>query len=150
MTDMAIEIHDLYKTYSEGFFVRRSVETDVSAAVFDGGQLLVTDRVERVTRYDTVSLKQESRYEPEMTTLHQVHRFFLLPFYWIFPKPGELSEVVDYLLTDRDARAWGPPRTADLSQYHDVKDIAGPLKNGAWFIVIMLTLCCFYVTRKDF
>jgi ABC-type transport system involved in multi-copper enzyme maturation permease subunit len=128
----------------------RSVGTDISAAVFDGGQLLVTDRVERVTRYDTVSLKQESRYEPEMTTLHQVHRFFLLPFYWIFPKPGELSEVVDYLLTDRDARVWGPPRTVDLSQYHDVKDIAGPLKNGAWFIVIMLTLCCFYVTRKDF
>jgi ABC-2 type transport system ATP-binding protein len=26
MTDMAIEIHDLHKTYSEGFFVRRSVE----------------------------------------------------------------------------------------------------------------------------
>ena len=128
----------------------RSVGTDVSAAAFDGDHLLVTDRVERVTRYDPDSLKQESRYEPEMTTLHRVHRFFLLPFYRIFPKPGELSEVVDYVLTDKDARAWGPPRAAELSQYHDVKDIAGPLINGAWFILIMLTLCCFYVTRKDF
>jgi len=103
-----------------------------------------------VTRYDTETLKQKSRYDPEMTTLHRVHRFFLLPFYRIFPKPGELGEVVNYLLTDEDARAWGPPRTADLRQYHDVKDIAGPLKNGAWFVLIMLTLCCFYVTRKDF
>ncbi len=128
----------------------RLVGTNVSAAVFDKSELLVADRVDRVTRYDTETLKQKSRYDPEMTTLHRVHRFFLLPFYRIFPKPGELGEVVNYLLTDEDARAWGPPRTADLRQYHDVRDIAGPLKNGAWFVLIMLTLCCFYVTRKDF
>ena len=128
----------------------RVVGSNVSAAVFDRSELLVADRVERVTRYDTETLKQQSRYEPEMTTLHRVHRFLLLPFYRIFPKPGELGEVVNYLLTDEDARAWGPPRTADLRQYHEVKDIAGPLKNGAWFVLFMLTLCCFYVTRKDF
>ena len=137
-------LHDIEQQKS------RSVGSGVSSASFDGDQLLVTDRVERVTRHDTVSLQEESRYEPEMTTLHQVHRFFLLPFYRVFPKPGELGEVVDYVLTDSDARAWGPPRSTDLSQYHEVKDIAGPLVNGAWFIIIMLTLCCFYVTRKDF
>ena len=81
-------LHDIEQQQS------RSVGSSVSSASFDGDQLLVTDRVERVTRHDTVSLQEESRYEPEMTTLHQVHRFFLLPFYRVFPKPGELGEVV--------------------------------------------------------
>jgi hypothetical protein len=126
------------------------VGSNVSAASFDGDDLLVADRVERITRYRTGSFEQETRCQPEMTTLHRVHHFFLSPFYRIFPKPGELSEVVDYLLTDKESRALGPPRIADLSQARDVIDLAGPIKNGAWFVVIMLALCCFYVTRKDF
>ncbi len=148
---LAVVLHSgtllLYDTQQD---VSHWIGSSVSAACFHQQYLLVADRVARVQRYSLDSLERESLYDPEMSTLQQVHQFFLLPFYHLFPKPGELQGVIDYLMTDEDARPFGPPRVADLSQTHEVRDLAGPVKNGAWFIFIMLAICCIYVTRKDF
>ncbi|MEE3368431.1 MAG: ABC transporter permease [Planctomycetota bacterium] len=128
----------------------RTLGRDVSAAVFDGqGDLLVADRGTRVTTYDTKSLRPKQALDPEQGVLEMVYRYGVQPLYTIFPKPGELSNVVSYVLTDSETQAMGPPVATDLRQARVKVDIQGPLWSSLAFVVVTLSLTCFYISRLD-
>ena len=124
----------------------------VSAIQFDDkGGLFVADRATRVTRYD---LNQKpfqiaDRYAPPLDTLQATYRYFILPFYTVFPKPGELGNVVNYLLTDQDTITEGSPIGADLRQTRTRLDVFGPIWSSLAFVVVMLSITCWYIHRAD-
>src|SRR4030095_9996597 len=88
---------------------------DISAAAFSGDRLLVTDRVKRVTSYHLDPFQTEDRRAPSFPPLERAYYYAIVPIYTIFPKPGELGNVVSYLLTEQETVATNP-NSADLSQ----------------------------------
>jgi hypothetical protein len=123
---------------------------DISAVAFDGSeQMLVADRTNRVTAYRLGTREVTFRYAPSLDILGNAYYYFVLPFYTVFPKPGELGDVVKYVLTDQETDAVGPPLAADLRLRRRKIDIYGPIASSLAFVVVMLSITCVYVERID-
>ena len=127
-----------------------SGQGDISAAAFNGAdRLLVTDRVNRVTSYQLEPFQTESRRAPALAVLERAYHYAIVPIYTIFPKPGELNNVVSYLLTEQETVA-ANPNNEDLSQRRVKINIYGPIWSSLAFLVVVLTFTCLYVRRTDF
>jgi len=122
---------------------------DISAAAFSADRLLVTDRVNRVTTYHLDPIQTEDRRAPALTPLERVYYYVIVPIYTIFPKPGELSNVVSYLLTEQETVA-ANANSGDLSQRRIKVNVYGPVWSSLAFLVVILTVTCLYVRRTDF
>jgi hypothetical protein len=122
---------------------------DISAAAFSSDRLLVSDRVNRVTTYRLNTLQSEDRRAPALTALERVYYYVIVPIYTVFPKPGELSNVVSYLLTEQETVA-ANTNSADLSQRRVKVNVYGPVWSSLAFLVVILTATCLYVRRTDF
>jgi ABC-type transport system involved in multi-copper enzyme maturation permease subunit len=122
----------------------------ISAVEFENNEsLLVADRATRVTKYELGSLHASQRYEPALGTLEASYRYFILPFYTIFPKPGELDNVIAYVLTDQDTQPTDPSMKGDMRQTRVQLDIYGPIWSSLAFVVVMLGITCIYISRAD-
>lgn len=123
---------------------------DISAAAFDGpDRLLVADRANRVTSYGLDPFQPDDRRAPGLTLLERAYHYALVPVYTVFPKPGELDNVVSYLLTDEDTVAVSPDRE-NLSKQRIKVDVYGPVWSSLAFLVAVLAFTCVYVVRTDF
>jgi len=122
---------------------------DISAAAFNGDRLLVTDRVNRVTSYQLDPFQSSERRAPALTTLERAYYYAIVPIYTVFPKPGELSNVVSYLLTEQETVPTNP-NSPDLSQRRVKLNVYGPVLSSLAFLVVVLTFTCLYVRRTDF
>ena len=123
---------------------------DISAATFtDSNRLLLADRGTRVTEYELEPFRVATERVPEMGTLDRVYRFTVLPIYTVFPKPGELGNMVAYLLTDQETT---PLRqdSDDLGAARIKLNVKGPVWSSLTFTVIVLALTCLYIRRADF
>lgn len=133
---------------SQGNLVRTL--QDVSAVAFDArGRLLVADRATRITVYDAALQRIAERFAPRLDMSERVYYYLVVPFYTVFPKPGELGSVVNYVLTDRDTVVNGPLLDADLRQSRTTLDVAGPVWSSLAFVVAVLAATCWYVHRVD-
>jgi len=127
-----------------------SGQGDISGIAFSGvDRLLVTDRVNRVTSYHLDPFQTEDRRAPALTLLERAYHYAIVPIYTVFPKPGELSNVVSYLLTEQETVATGPNRD-DLSQRRVKINVYGPLWSSLAFLTVVLIFTCAYVRRTDF
>ncbi len=122
---------------------------DISAFAFHGTQLMVADRVNRVTDYSLTDLSPGTTYAPAMTTAQRINYFVVNPLYTIFPKPGELDNTVHYLLTQKETTDAGLFRD-DLEQARANLHPWRPVRSSAIFVVITLILACLYIERHEF
>lgn len=123
---------------------------DISAAAFDGpDRLLAVDRATRATVYQLDPFRVEEHRAAAMGNLELGYYFGLVPLYTVFPKPGELDNVVSYLLTEQETVAIGP-NPQDLAQRRIKVDITGPIYSSLAFLGVVLALSCVYVWRSDF
>ena len=122
----------------------------ISAVAFDrDGSLWVADRTAQLTQYGLEPFSQRRRYAPQLDTLQSVYRYLIVPVYTVFPKPGELGNVVAYVLTDKETASVGPPGQADLREPHVQLNIWGPILSSLAFVGVMLGYTCWYVHRID-
>jgi len=127
-----------------------AISGDTHAVAFDAdNHLLVGDLSMRVTRYSLPDFQLVSRRDPSLGTLHAIYRYLVLPLYTVFPKPGELNNVITRLFTKDDTvTASGDENDLQETQYEI--DIQGPIISNAVFLLVVLTLTCVYISRKDF
>ncbi|HVX13719.1 MAG TPA: ABC transporter permease [Pirellulales bacterium] len=127
-----------------------SGQGDISAVAFGGDhdRLLVADRFTRVTAYELPAGRITDRRRPSLTVFERIYLYGIEPIYTVFPKPGEMSNVVDYLLTGNESVAVGP--STDLHTIRQKLDIWGPIWSNIAFIAVVVGLGCFYTHRKDF
>ena len=122
---------------------------DVSAIAFSGGnRLLVADRFTRVTEYELPSGKIVARYRTSLSVLETAYLFVIKPIYTVFPKPGEMDNVVNYLLTGSESVTVGSSN--DLQTNRPRLDVWGPIWSNLAFIAVVVGLGCLYTQRKDF
>jgi hypothetical protein len=123
---------------------------DISAATFTGNnRLLLADRGTRVIEYDLDPFQLAARRTPDMRVVERVYRYAVLPIYTVFPKPGELGEMVRYLLTEQETESIGP-EPEDLRSTHVKHNVTGPLWSSLAFTVMVLAITCLYIRRTDF
>lgn len=126
-----------------------SVGSDVSSVRFDGDQLLVADQVATVTRYNLSDFETVEEFAPELSIAQTIHRYWVMPVYTIFPKPGRLGEVVNYVLTSQNTSSENFVGRADLRQSRISTDIWGTIWSSLAFIAVVLGWTCFKITRMD-
>ncbi len=81
---------------------------DISAASFASAeQLLVADRVNRVTDYKLAGLEPINTLAPSRTALELAYYYVVVPIYTIFPKPGELDNTVQFALRGEETTDLG-------------------------------------------
>lgn len=124
---------------------------DISAVAFEGpNQLLTIDRDTRATRYELDPFRLVERMSPELNNVEIAYYYGIMPFYTLLPKPGELGNVVAYLLTDLNELQEFAQNSRDLSQHREKVDVAGPIWSSLAFLAVTLSLASLYVWRTDF
>lgn len=123
---------------------------DISAVAFArGDRLLVADEFTRVSEYRLPELTLERRLAPARSTLEQFYFYLIKPLYTVFPKPGELDNLVNYLLTEETSVATQVGR-ADLQSGRIAVDVWGPVWSSLAFVAVAVAAGCWYTARKDF
>lgn len=114
---------------------------NLAIAFNPAGNLVVADRVDRVTTYNMNPFEAVETLSPPEDTLRIVYRFAVWPIYTIFPKPGELTNVVSYVLAD-DSTSNTATTAADFNIY-------SPLINGFAFVFVLMFITCVYLQWID-
>ena len=137
-------------TNNRSFVPALNGQSDISAVAFDADStFLVADRFGRITRYSPEeSFAINETMEPEPDFVETLYTRFIDPVHTIFPKPGEMENVVTWLMTKQ--QTIGPDDTGELSASRKVIDIQEPLWSNLAFLAIMLTVTSVLITRRDF
>jgi hypothetical protein len=123
---------------------------EISAVAFAADNTLyVADGFGRVTQYDPAkSFAEIERWSPQPDTLERVYAWGVRPLYTVFPKPGEMQNLVSWLMTRQETATAGMEN--DMSAPRVVLDVWTPLWSNLAFLGVILGLTCVYLTRKDF
>lgn len=122
----------------------------ISGVAFDGpNSLLVADRANRVTRYELDPFRVAEERAPALDNWETAYYYGIVPLYTVLPKPGELSNVVEYLLTD-ESTPIGDLNSRDLSDKRKSVDVSGPVWSSLAFLIVVLGVACLYVRQADF
>lgn len=121
---------------------------DLTAINFNAeNQLLLVDEIDRVTTYDPAQgFQVVAALEPPSSGGRNFMKYGVEPIYTIFPKPGELGDLMRYLVNETAAQA----ETDDLSQQRETLNVWQPVWSSMVFITIVLGLGALYIWRKDF
>lgn len=123
---------------------------DISAAHFSAdGHLFTADRLTRITEYQPDSFEQIRQVEGETSTWEYVYRFVIVPLHTVLPKPGDLDYLITWLFTDEQSETI-PENEENLAAEREVYDLWEPVWENLAFLVVMLTLTCVYIARRDF
>lgn len=125
------------------------VDRRASAITFDQGNLVYADSLRQVRVRDLQAGNTSKVYSPKLDTLRWYYHWLIQPIYFVFPKPGELNNLIGTLLIE-DSPGISPVDGAeDLRDVRDKPNTTGPVVHGAIFVLLMLGITCAYVERLD-
>ena len=131
----------------------RVLSYNATAVAFEGKERIrVAEQGAVINTYAVDSQQLVETYRPRWTTTAFVYYYLVKPMYTLLPKPGELGDVVSYLLTQQETRTDGPPfmgQPADLREERETIDIYGPLNSSLLFVMVILGLTCLQLHRVD-
>jgi hypothetical protein len=97
--------------------------------------------------YDS-NLKATRVLAADDNKFEKAYRMVIRPIYTVCPKPGELSDLVKYLVSSEDTEEKISLVTKEI--VHQKLNIWPPLWSNLAFIVVLLGISCIHVTRRDF
>ncbi len=128
-----------------------SGQGSVSAVAFDGpNHILVVDRETRVTRYQLDPFKKESAAAAPLELVDMAYHYGVQPLYAVVRKPVELNNVTTWLLTESDQNSDDDAESEEIEESRTKLDAWGTLKHSSAFVIIVLGVTCWYISRKDF
>jgi hypothetical protein len=130
----------------------------ISAIRFDEqGKLLLANGRRSIFVYASPESDSEKAFQGLTEWPHQTYDYAVRPLYLLLPKPSEVDNIVQYLVTgkksveisgDSDGRSGGG--SGDLNQQRVTFDLSVSLWSNLAFIAVMLGLGCIYIARRDF
>lgn len=128
-----------------------------AVAFSPNGDLLVSDGRLAVRRYDVAADQSMQEWSEATTWVYPLYDKVIYPLWSVLPKPSQLDQFVPYVMSGESSvvvnERNGPPGVADvnsLEQPRQIFDINSVIRNNALFILFMLGIGCFYVSRRDF
>lgn len=126
------------------------IDSDASAIAFDEDKLAFADNKTRVRVRSLSTGETLETYWPASDWWRFSYDWVIQPIYYVFPKPGELNNLLKYLVTDESTSSFqGPQSTGDLREVRMADNIVMPVVHNLIFICVMLGITCFYVSRLD-
>ncbi len=126
------------------------IDSDASAIAFDEDNLIFADNKTRVQVRSLANGETLQTYWPDSDWWRFTYDWVIQPIYYVFPKPGELNNLLKYLVTDESTSSFqGPGSTGDLREVRMADNIVMPVVHNLIFICVMLGITCFYVSRLD-
>ena len=120
-----------------------------SIALPGNNRMLVAHHLTQITEHRLGTWEVENRRQPPAGTWTNIYRWIARPLHTVLPKPGDLDNMVMYLLSDeKSVQVAGGPQ--DLSTTRVEIDVWGPIWSNLAFVAVMLAIGCIYVQRKDF
>ncbi|MEL7498501.1 MAG: ABC transporter permease [Planctomycetota bacterium] len=120
----------------------------ISSVGFDqDSRLLVADRQDRITVYDSDSLSIVETHVASGGLFETVFRYGIRPMYYAFPKPSEFYKVVAHMSSTRDTSR---NEDVDLIGTQVSADPFSPLYSGVGFMLFMLFVSCTIFHFKDY
>jgi hypothetical protein len=108
-------------------------------------RLLAADGFGRVTGYRLEPFDRGNSYQSPLDTLEILYRHVVTPLYTVFPKPGELDNVVTYLVAGDPIvlfeQARGPREELNREERGPI-DIWPPIWSNLLFLAVVLTITC--------
>jgi hypothetical protein len=134
--------------------VRIGKQGDITAIAFSpDSRLLVADGFGRVVAYRLDPVERGNSYESPLDTLQILYRYVVTPLYTIFPKPGELNDVVTYLVAGDPVELFEQsraPRDEMPREERPPVDLWAPIISNVIFLAVVLGITCVYIERRDF
>jgi len=123
---------------------------EVSAvSLSEAGKLHVADRGKQVTVIELPTGDAVATFAAPLDTWRKIYYYAVVPLHTIFPKPGELENTVNYLLSGRETVTAGPPGSG-LGTMRIKADPWTPVWSSLAFTVVVLAFGCYYVKRQEF
>ncbi|MFM2093957.1 MAG: hypothetical protein RIS70_1081, partial [Planctomycetota bacterium] len=127
-----------------------SEQGGICAATFVGdNDLLVGSQSNRTMRYDVSTWKRKEAYAGSSTIWEKAYYYVVRPLHAVLPKPGELSDTLQFLVSGKRLVA-KDSRQTDLQTAQKQLDPWNPVWSGAAFLLVVLGLGCVYMQRAEF
>lgn len=130
----------------------------VSAIRFDEqGKLLLANGRRSICVYASPETDSEKVFQGLTEWPHQAYDYVVRPLYLLLPKPSEVDNIVQYLVTgkksvemsgDSEGRSRGG--SDNLNHQRVTFDLSVSLWSNVAFVAVMLGLGCIYIARRDF
>ena len=151
----------LFDAQTESFEAWESPDNGSCSAVAFGSdnQMFVADGRLAVKEYadDVVSMTEQDEWAETPTWVYQMYDYAIVPAWTALPKPAQLDDCVKYVM-DQQPGSLLPGRTerAPTSRGEDPLQLADDfdpwqvVRDNALFVLVMLSIGCFYISRRDF
>jgi hypothetical protein len=115
------------------------------------GQMMVADLATRVSVYDGNGGQVAERFSPNWSMMERGYHYGIVPLYTILPKPGEIKNTFEYLVSGEATESLGEGRSGeDVSVARAKLRPWAPIWSGGLFIGVVLLLTCVYFERQEF
>ena len=122
---------------------------DISAAAFSPkGTLLLADHGQRITEYNPETLAVEKSFSPTLNIAQRVYYWGLAPLHMVMPKPAQIGELIDFLLTEKSVQALNG-KNDDLTATRVTFDLWHAVWSNSIFVAVMLGIGSVYVWSRD-
>ncbi len=131
-----------------------------SAVAFDSAnRMLAADGRLAVKSYagDAASRPEQAEWSEAPTWVYQMYDYAIVPAWTVLPKPAQLDDCVKYVM-DQQPMSLLPGQTGRTAAKNDENPLQlaedfNPwqvVRDNALFVLVMLGIGCFYISRRDF
>jgi ABC-type transport system involved in multi-copper enzyme maturation permease subunit len=110
--------------------------------------LWVAHTIKNADCWNLSEQKVTKSIRPKLSVLEIVYRYLVNPFYLVNPKPAAVNETIEYMLEKPGNKSIALDR-ADLENPKEELDPWQPIWSNTVFVIVMLTVCCWYLYRQD-
>jgi hypothetical protein len=121
----------------------------VTALAWTDDALWVAEEPQRVRACDGPGEAVQAEYAPPLARTQWLFHYVVRPLHLLSPKPRQLQQTVQYLLTGNESTTLPFP-VADSNRPTRPRDPWAPVRSGLVFIVVALTAACLYLERHEF
>jgi len=121
------------------------------------GRLLVSDGRVAVREYDMGTGKVIREWSEPTGWVYDFYDYAVHPAWTLLPKPSQLDQFVGYLMSGEKTvlvnERQGPPGSVDrgsLQQERETFDPFPVIRDNLIFVLVMLCIGCWYVSRRDY
>ncbi len=136
---------------SKTFHVSRTLpQKEIESIGYDhlSSMFLVAHHVDQIDFLDGKTFKLKREVRPKRSAWRLIHRFLITPLQLVTPQTGELGGTVASIVSGESSVELNREESGsvDLVRYR----IVTPIVSCSVFIILMLSVGCFYFTRNDF
>ncbi|TWT76603.1 ABC-2 family transporter protein [Planctomycetes bacterium CA13] len=111
-------------------------------------RFVLAHHVDRIDVLDSQTLSPRRQLRPQLSTWRKVSRYLITPLRTITPQTGEVGGTIAAIISGESAVTMHRDGSGPAEQIR--YKILSPILSCGIFIIAMISLSCYYFTRRDF